>query len=45
MIFVIHIWFSVFIIPDRKKYMALPASNLAVGSVFNLDFLFFTYFM
>ena len=29
-------------VPER---LALPASNVAVGSVFNLDFLFFTYFM
>ena len=29
-------------VPER---LALPASNVAVGSVFNLDSLFFTYFM
>ena len=29
-------------VPER---LALPASNVAVGSVFNLVFLFFTYFM
>ena len=29
-------------VPER---LALPASNVAVGSVFNLDYLFFKYFM